>query len=330
MRFKKSLLLVGFLCALALLPLIRPPAYFLSFIFKMLLFIILAESWNLIGGFTGYLSFGHVAFFGIGAYTSAMLFQLAGLSPFLGALPAGLMASAVAFLIGYPCLRLKGPYFAVVTLCFAFVMDLTVKNWAFLGGSEGIHLKLVPLDIQISRSIFYEIFLGLALVTVLSVRHVQHSKFGMGLTSIREDEDVAQTLCIRTAGLKVKAFALSAFFPGVAGGIYSYYISYIHPDIVFDINVSILIVLMALFGGGSSWLGPLIGAGFLSVINEFLSMFIKPEIARMIYGALFMAVIIFMPDGVVAYVRKWAFRPEGAGFPSSSGEGGAQTGGRPC
>jgi branched-chain amino acid transport system permease protein len=319
MGSKRLPLLIGFLCLLALLPLARPPAYFLSFLFKMFLFIILAESWNVIGGFTGYLSFGHVAFFGIGTYTSAMLFQLTGLSPYVGALPAGLVAAAVAWVIGYPCLRLKGPYFAVVTLCFAFVMDLAVKNWAFLGGSEGIHLKLVPLDIQVSRSIFYEIYLALALATVLTVRWVQHSKFGLGLTSIREDEEVAQTLCIRTADVKVRAFVLSAFFPGVAGGIYAYYISYIHPDIVFDISISILIVLMALFGGGSSWLGPLVGAAFLAMINEVLSMFIKPEIARIIYGAMFMAVIIFMPDGVVTYFRKWAHR-----------RGGAETGERPC
>jgi branched-chain amino acid transport system permease protein len=193
----------------------------------------------------------------------------------------------------------------VVTLCFAFIMDLIVKNWTFLGGSEGVHLKLIQMEIQLSRSIFYEIFFGLALVTVVVVRQVQRSKFGMGLASIREDEDVAQTLCIHTSRLKLKAFVLSAFFPGVAGGIYAYYISYIHPDVVFDINVTILIVLMALFGGGGSWVGPLIGAGFISIINELLSTFIKPEIARIIYGSMFMAVILFMPNGVVAYVRKW-------------------------
>jgi branched-chain amino acid transport system permease protein len=293
--------------ALAVFPLIRPPAYFLSFLFKVFLYIILSESWNLIGGFAGYLSFGHVAFFGIGTYTSAMLFQHASLSPFIGAIPAGVAAAAVALVIGYPCLRLRGPYFAVVTLCFAFVVDLIVKNWGFLGGSEGIHLKLVQMDIQISRSIFYEIFLGLATLTVLYVRRVERSKFGMGLASIREDEDVAQTLCIHTAGLKVKAFVLSAFFPGVAGGIYAYYISYIHPDIVFDINVSILIVLMALFGGGKSWVGPLLGAVSLTMVNEFLSIFVKPEVARIIYGTMFMAVIIFMPDGIVDFLKRNGF-----------------------
>jgi len=288
----------------ALFPLIRPPTYFLSFIFKIFLFIILAQSWNLIGGFAGYLSFGHIAFFGIGVYTSAMLFHHIGLSPFIGAVPGGILASMVAFVIGYPCLRLRGPYFAVVTLCFAFIIDLMVKNWSFLGGSEGIHLKLMQGDIHLSRAIFYEIFLGLSVLTVLIVRWVQQSKFGLGLASIREDEEVAQTLCIHTADLKIKAFVLSAFFPGIAGGIYAYYISYIHPDIVFDIGLSILIVLMALFGGGTTWTGPLFGAIILSIINEVLSIFVHPEFARIIYGSMFIAVILFMPDGMVTYFKR--------------------------
>jgi branched-chain amino acid transport system permease protein len=299
------LVFIPLLFLIAFLPLFQPPAYFLSFIFKMFLYVILAESWNLIGGFAGYLSFGHVAFFGIGVYVSSMLFQHLGWTPFIGAVPAGLVAAIVAWGIGYPCLRLRGPYFAVVTLCFAFIVDLAVKNWAFLGGSEGIHLKLLPMEIQLSRSIFYEIFFGLAVVTALAARRIQKGKFGLGLAAIREDEDVAQTLRIHTANLKMKAFVLSSFFPGVAGGIYAYYISYIHPDIVFDINISILIVLMALFGGGGSWTGPLIGAVFLSMMNEFLSLFVQPEFARILYGVLFMVVIIFMPDGVVVFLKRF-------------------------
>jgi len=289
---------------LALLPAIQPPTYFLSFIFKVFLYVILSVSWNLIGGFAGYLSFGHVAFFGIGVYVSAILFQQLSISPFLGAVPSGLFAGLVAWVIGYPCLRLRGPYFAVVTLCFAFIADLVVKNWSFLGGSEGIHLKLVQMDIQFSRSLFYEIFLCLAGVTVYLLRRIQTSKFGLGLASIREDEEVAQTLCIPTSRLKIRAFVLSAFFPGLAGGIYAYYISYVHPDIVFDINISILIVLMALFGGGRSWEGPVIGAVSLSIVNELLSIFIRPEFARIIYGTMFMTVIIFMPDGIIPFLKR--------------------------
>ena len=306
MGSKRQISLIVFLLVLAVFPLVKPPVYLLSFLFKVLLFIILAESWTLIGGFAGYVNLGHIAFFGIGTYTSAILFKFLGISPFIGAVPGGIMASAVACVIGYPCLRVKGPYFVVVTICFASVVDLIVRNWDFVGGPEGIHLKLVPMQIDLSRAVFYEIFLGLAIVTALVTRKVQHSKFGIGLASIREDEDVAQTLCIYAAGLKIKAFALSAFFAGMAGGVYAYYISYVHPDIVFDMNMSVLIVLMALFGGPASWVGPLIGAGFISVLNEMLSLFIKPEIARIIYGSMFAAVIIFMPDGVFPYLeRKW-------------------------
>lgn len=296
------------LFVLAFFPLIHPPTYFLSFLFKVFLYVILAVSWNMIGGFTGYLSFGHVAFFGIGVYVSAVLCQQFSVSPFIGAIPAGLFASLVAWVIGYPCLRLKGPYFAVITLCFAFIVDLIVKNWPFLGGSEGIHLKLLEMDIRLSRAIFYEVFLGLAGVSVYLLRRIQYSRFGLGLASIREDEDVAQTLCIPTAALKIGVFALSAFLPGVAGGIYASYISYIHPDIVFDMGISILIVLMALFGGGRSWEGPLIGAVTLAIVNELLSLFIRPEFARIIYGGMFIAVIIFMPDGLVAFLKKDRWR----------------------
>lgn len=300
------IILGSVLFILALLPLFQPPTYFLSFIFKVFLYVILATSWNLIGGFTGYLSFGHVAFFGIGVYVSALLFQHLSISPFIGAIPAGLFAALVAWVVGYPCLRLRGPYFAVITLSFAFIVDLVVKNWPFLGGSEGLHLKLLQMDIRVSRSIFYEVFFGLALITVYLLRKIQYSKFGFGLASIREDEEVAQTLCIPTVSLKTVAFVLSAFFPGIAGGIYAYYLSYVHPDIVFDINISILIVLMALFGGGKSWEGPVIGAVSLALVNELLSIFVRPEFARIIYGTMFMAVVIFMPDGIVPFLKKVA------------------------
>lgn len=308
MKNKNIKFFIIFLIFIALFPIVRPPTYFLSFIFKVFLYIILAESWNIIGGFTGYLSFGHVAFFGIGVYFSSILMKYLEISPFLSAIPAGLFSSLIALIIGYPCLRVRGPYFAVVTLCFAFIVDLIVKNWPFLGGSEGIHLKIMEIDIQVSRSIFYEIYFGLAILTVIFVRQIQNSKFGLGLISIKEDEDVAQTLCINTSSLKIRAFILSAFFPGVAGGLYAYYISYIHPDIVFDIGISILIVLMALFGGGSSWLGPIIGAVILSITNEVLTIFIKPEVARIIYGAMFMAVIIFMPDGVISFFQRKEYK----------------------
>lgn len=295
---------ISLVATLALFPLFRPPVYFLSFLFQIFLYISIASAWNLIGGYAGYLSFGHVAFFGIGAYATAMMsnaFDLSSVGTLLSSIPAGLVAAVFAAIVGYPCLRLRGPYFAVVTLCFAFVVELAVKNLGFLGGPDGLWIKGMALPIAVSRSIFYELMLVLMLITVGVSVWVGKSKFGAGLRAIKEDEEVAQTMAINAPWLKLKAFALSAFFPGVAGGLYAYYLTYIHPDIVFEVNISILVVLMALFGGGASWLGPLVGAASLTVINESLTTFVKAEWARIIYGCLFIVVIIFMPNGLIEF-----------------------------
>jgi branched-chain amino acid transport system permease protein len=293
--------------ALAVFPWVRPPVYFVSLLFTLFLYVVLATSWNIIGGFAGYLSFGHVAFFGIGAYATAMMMKGFDLSPVLTVLstiPAGAISAFIALIIGYPCLRLRGPYFAVITLCFAFVVDLGVKNLDILGGPEGLWLKSMDLPINIIRAIFFEVMMGVMVFSIAVGVWISRSKFGAGLQAIKEDEEVAQTMAINAPRLKIQAFALSAFFPGVGGGVYAYYLTYIHADIVFDVNISILIVLMALFGGGGTWLGPVIGAVVLTLINEWLSTFVRAELARIIYGCLFIAVITFMPNGIMEFFKR--------------------------
>ena len=298
---------IGVAVLLSLFPLVSPAPYFLSMLYMVFLYVVLAESWNIIGGFTGYLSFGHVAFFGLGAYTTAFLMNKLALSPvatILSSIPGGLVAAAVALVIGYPCLRLRGPYFAVVTMCFAFVVHMVVQNIDLFGGVEGLWLAAMQKPIHVIRAIFYELMLTLMILVILFVRWMEGSKLGKGLITIREDEEVAQTLGIHTPRVKILAFVLSAFFPGVAGGLHAYYLTYISPENVFDVMVSILIVLMTLFGGGGSWLGALIGAVSLSLVNEFLTTFVGAEIARIIYGMLFIVVIIFMPNGIMEFFRR--------------------------
>ena len=298
-----SMLVLG----LIIFPLSSPPVYFLSFMFWIFIYVCLASSWNLIGGYAGYLSFGHVAFFGVGAYATAMLAKTFSLNvtwTLIATIPAGLISAVLAIIVGYPSLRLRGPYFAVITLCFAFVAQLAVKNLEFLGGADGLWLKSMEVSVAVNRSIFYELMLGLTIITVVSSYLVGRSRFGAGLRAIKEDEEVAQTLAINTPRLKIAAFALSSFFPGIAGGLYACYLSYIHPDVVFDVNMSILQVLMALFGGASSWLGPVVGAVTLTIVNEGLSTFVKAEFARIIYGCLFIIVIIFMPDGILEFFSR--------------------------
>jgi len=295
------------LSMLAAFPFLEPEVYYLSFMFSVFMYVILASSWNFIGGYAGYLSFGHAAFFGIGAFATAKaasMFELTPLLTILASIPAGALAALVALIVGYPCLKIRGPYFSVVTLCFAFVVELTVKNIEFLGGAEGIWLKFMDIPEKLSRSILYEVMLLLMVVTLGVAWWLGHSRLGAGLRAIRSDEEVAETMAIPTAKIKIQAFILSAFFPGIAGGLFAYYLTYIHADVVFNINISILIVLMAMFGGGGTWLGPIIGAVILTVVNEGLSTFAQAEIARIIYGALFIVVTIFMPNGIIDFFRK--------------------------
>jgi branched-chain amino acid transport system permease protein len=302
-----SLLLLG----LAIFPWLGLPVYFVSLLFTVFLYVTLASSWNFIGGFAGYLSFGHVAFFGIGAYVTALMMKGLKLSPLwtiLSSIPAGGMAALIAFIVGYPCLRLRGPYFAVITFCFAFVVDLGVKNLDILGGPEGLWLKSMDLPIHVIRAILFEVMMVIMVLAIALGIWTSRSKFGAGLRAIKEDEEVAQTMAINSPKLKLQAFALSAFFPGMAGGVYAYHLTYIHPDIVFDVMISILIVLMALFGGGGTWLGPIIGAVVLTLVNEGLSTFVKAEFARIIYGCLFIGVIIFMPNGIMEFLKRGGTR----------------------
>ncbi len=285
-------------------PLLEPPAYFLSLFFTVFMYIALTESWNIMGGYAGYISLGHVTFFSIGAYTTAVFMNRLGMSPFATAIPGGFMAGMVALLVGIFLLKIRGAYFVISTFLLAVVMHLIFMNWNFVGASSGLWFKLLPVSIEMNRLIFYEVMLLLAILITLVARWVEKSKFGVGLFAIREDEDVAQSLGIHTPKLKLLAFILSAFLAGIVGGVYGYYMSYIHPDTTFDINISLLLLLMAFFGGCRTWIGPLLGATILSVANQIFVTFIGAEISRIFYGLLLMGVIIFMPDGMIETIKK--------------------------
>jgi len=284
-------------------PFLRPPLFFLSLFFSIFLYVALTESWNLMGGYAGYISLGHVVFFSIGAYTTAILMTRFGVSPFATAILGGVFAGVMAALVGYPVLKLKGAYFAIGTLLLAVVIQLLFMNLQFVGASTGLWFKLLPVSIDTNRFIFYEVMLALSTTITVVVRWVEKSKFGAGLITIREDEDVAKTIGINTPWLKMQAFILGAFFAGVVGGIYGYYMTYIHPEITFNINTSLLILLMAFFGGCSTWTGPLLGAIILSLANQLISTFIGAEISRILYGLLLIIIIIFMPNGIIEYIK---------------------------
>jgi len=275
------------------------------------MYVGLTESWNLLGGYTGYVSLGHIAFFSVGAYTTAVFMNRLGASPFATAILGGVFASILAALVGYPVLRLKGAYFTISSLLLAVVMQLVFMNWEFVGSSTGLWYKLLPVNIEVNRIIFYEVMLVVAMGITFLVRWVEKSKFGAGLIAIREDEDVAKMMGINTPRLKMRAYILGAFFAGVVGGVYGYYMSYVHPEVTFNINTSLLILLMSFFGGCRTWTGPLLGSVVLSFATQRIVTFIGAEIPRILYGLLLIIVIIFMPNGVIQYIKSAFVREKG-------------------
>ncbi len=287
------------LAVLVLLPWLRLGEYPLALLYSTFMYAALAVAWNLIGGFAGYLSFGHAAFFGLGGYTTGLLLVRAGLSPFLTAPAAGVVAGAFAVAAGYPCLRLRGPYFAVVTMILALAVRALILNVPWTGASEGLWMPLPPWEPLVGRRIFYYSMLVAAVFTVLIVRAVQLGKTGVGLEAIREDEDAAQSVGIPAVRLKVRALALSAGLTGMIGGIYAYDRSYIHPDFMFDLHLSVLAVLMALLGGRQSWPGPVVGAVVVRLADEALTVYVGTEAARIVFGLCLALVIVVLPDGVL-------------------------------
>jgi len=209
---------IFWLAILIIFPFLRPPIYVLSLMFFIFFYITLVEAWNVVGGYAGYTSFGHTAFLGLSAYTVATFTKYFGISPFLIVPLGGVFASLLAILVGASCLKMRGPYFALATLCIPPALQIVFLNLEQTGAATGIWLPLLPFGIFEERALFYEMMLAITVIALITVKRLEESKFGLGLMSIRQDENVAESLGVNTTILKIKAFVLSAFITGVVGG----------------------------------------------------------------------------------------------------------------
>jgi branched-chain amino acid transport system permease protein len=295
-------LLIG--AALVLLFALAPAGlspFLVQFLINLFMLAALAEGWNIIGGFTGYASFGNVAFFGIGAYTTGVLLTAAQW-PFALALPAGgLLAMAFAGLIGIPILRLKGHYFAIATLGVAETMREIVYNLKITGGGTGLTMPITRSALP-----FFYLMLGILTAVTLVNWWISASRFGYGLIAIREDEDAAAAMGINTALYKTAAFALSGLFAGLTGGVFAYWITFIDPEGVFRVIVTIQMIIMAVFGGMGTVVGPLLGALVLATVSEVLSTHLV-SLAELFNGVIVILVVLFMPKGLADVIRKREF-----------------------
>ncbi|AZG09738.1 branched-chain amino acid ABC transporter permease [Pigmentiphaga sp. H8] len=264
-----------------------------------LLLAVLAQGWNIIGGYAGYASFGNSVFYGLGSYGVAIAMVQWEL-PFAAGLALGVVfAVAFALLLGMPVLRLRGHYFAIATLALAQVMTAIVSNIELAG--QNIGLVLPPLN---NDPLFYELSLGLLVLATLTVAWLTRSKFGFGLIAIRENEEGAAVMGVNTTLYKVAAFALSGVFSALAGGIHAYWITFLDPESAFDISLNVKMIIMAVFGGAGTVLGPVVGAFSLSAISELLSSEIT-SVAGLFFGMVIVAAVVLMPRGLADVLRRY-------------------------
>jgi branched-chain amino acid transport system permease protein len=274
---------------------------------SVFMFVVLAQGWNLIGGFAGYPSFGNVVFFGLGGYTTAVLMAKAGASFWLTVPAAAAVGLGFAVLMGIPILRLRGHYFAIATLGVAEGMREVVINVPGLtGGNKGVTVPAVGAEATTSypgNTGFYFYFLVLAVITMVVVWAVSRSRFGYALRAISQDEEAAAATGINTTRTKIAAFAIAGTLTALAGAIFAFQQVTVYPTRMFAVDITVLMVVMAVLGGAGTVLGPLIGAVGLQYLSEYLRDHVT-DYHTFIFGAIIVVAVVLLPMGIVNFTRE--------------------------
>ena len=314
--------------AVALVLLLVAPAairneYYLHVLVGVLLSAYLASAWNIVCGYTGQLSLGHAALCGIGGYVSTLLFINTGLSPWIGMFLGAFGATAVGVFVGYPCFRLRGPYFALTTIAFAEILRIWVENTEEVFGVElrGAQGILVPLKGQspwlfqfTSKLPYYYIIIVMLLVLMAITLWMERSRMGFYLKAIRADQDAAEALGINATRYLLSAMALSSFLTALGGSFYAQYFRYINPERNMGLDLSIEIALMGIVGGQGTVLGPVLGAFLLTPAGEISRGFLGGKLMGLhlvIYGLVLVLAVLFLPKGLIQVARRFLGRDSG-------------------
>ena len=316
LRFLSPLLIGLALVVLLVYPWIQHSQYSQHVMVMTFMAAVMASSWNIMGGYSGYTSLGHAAFFGLGGYLVAGTHNQFGWHPFISSWFLALLVAAVALVMGWISLRTQGSAFVVVTIAVIFIFRLLALNLSSItNGAKGLTQPRpgwgdVPWSPEFIKIPFYYIMLFLLCLTIFVSWRIRHSKFGLGLIAIREDESKAEAVGIDTMLYKVLAFGVSAYFVAVAGGIYSYFFTYIDPGFVFDIFTSVTMVLMAILGGRGTLWGPVLGAFIMQPLSNWVvGQFGGTQIHLAVFGAVLLFVMLFMPQGILpALTETWKNR----------------------
>ncbi|CAA7601193.1 Branched-chain amino acid transport system / permease component [Acididesulfobacillus acetoxydans] len=293
----RHLVFTGLVLLIALLLPLLTNDYIIQVGTEIAMYAALAAGWNLIGGITGYPSFGNVTFFGLGAILAGAFSVNWHWQYGLAGIVAVLIAGAFGFLLGLPILRLKGHYFSIATLALAQATLAVVTNVQFLGGGRGTSLPLIG-----SPLIFYYIMFGIAALSALVTYLIVHSQYGNTLLAIKSDEQAAQSVGINTVLAKSTAFALSALLGAMVGVVYAIWQSYIDPPTVFEPGITVLMLVMTLIGGAGTVAGPILGAVIIGLLTQ-LAMAFSQNASSLILGLGIIVVVLFLPQGILGRQR---------------------------
>ena len=285
--------------------LLRAPYYHVLG-FNVLLYAMMATSWNIMGGYTGYKSLGHSAFYGLGAYLVAIVANDLGWNPLISAPILALVVALVAVLLGWIMLRTSGSAFVIATIAMLLIFRLTALNLREITkGAPGLSQPLPPWPPEFSRMPFYYYILVWLIISLFVSWYIRRSRFGLGLVAIRDDEGKAEMVGVHTTLYKILAFGVSAYFVALGGGVWSYFTSHISPVFAFDIIVGVDMILMTMLGGiGTLW-GPVLGAFILVPAGDLiLFSFGSNTIYLAIIGTLMMTIIVFMPKGIIPSIQQ--------------------------
>ncbi len=315
--------IVGLLAALMLLlvvfPVFDPGPFYLHLMILIFMYAVMSQAWNVIAGLSGQISLGHGMFFGLGAYASSVLYVNYGITPWLGIVVGMAVCAVVAVLIGIPMLRLSGHYFAIATLLIGIGCQVVFQRWEFVGAASGLWMPLTEesswsaLQFHDSKAPYYYVFFAFFVVTYVVVWRLGRSKLGFRLRAVRDDPQAAQSLGISVAKHKIIAYAISAVIMAPMGSLFAQYILIVDPERMFNLEISILVLLMTVLGGiGTIW-GPLLGVAILIPISEYSRIYLGGTGGAedlILYGLILMLICIFRPAGLISLFPKHVLERE--------------------
>lgn len=310
LNWRKCLIVGLIFVGLHFLPWTLAPQW-VHIMIMIFLFTIMGQGWNILGGYAGQFSFGHSLFFGLGAYTSTLMFIHWGLSPWIGMFFSCFIGIMMGLFVGYLSFRygLTGPFFALIMLAFAEIFHMISISWKAVGAALGLLIPLKGTSIALMQFVdkkpFYFITLWMMAGALYLIWRIEKSRMGLYFLAVREDSAAAEALGVNTFRYKMIAMTISAGLTSIGGTIYAQYLLYIDPDMTFGVLNSVEIMIRPIIGGPGTVLGPLLGSLVLTPLAEFTRLAFQSYsgVYLMIYGMILVAVIIFLPDGLMGFAK---------------------------